>query len=531
MAFIAANLKKTTPSQLKDIQERYTYQSTDSFDDILSEGYFLGAFDCSACFVVVDITAGVGWLTIVVDSDTGTASNQSGMPAAADVAAATTNANILLESYGQPPEMTSIAAFTGLKAIKSGDNYSCNLTPQDLIDFTLFSNVLYVDSAAANNSSDGSTWALAKKAIGAAVDAAIASGLPTRIKVKAGVYSRFNSIMNTSPPKVLTAPITIEAVYGRVETGPFEALTWTQNVTYSTVYQVSRSVAQQIYNTQLRDQNGEYLRYTHVADLATCAANAGTWYTDNSTVYVQTHNQAPANDKNARVFLASRSCAWEGNQDIYLSGIDCQGGDTGAGYFANGSTNTIVVNDCTFKYAANGNQSGGLSGVNGVTILGCKLFAAFNSEASYNSKDGFNAHDQSGNTPSVLTVNCRGFQNGTMLFTEQSCNGLTVHDGVKCIDIGGKWLGNVGTSSGHVNDNTEYWGFGVTAGNSDGDIIAGGTVNWGAFGVWTGASKMWLEHCKDIGASIGVYAAVTANAYIRNHAGSGDLVNTTEYIR
>jgi len=85
MAFIAANLKNTTPSQLQDIQERYTYQSTDSFDDILSEGYFLGAFDCSACFVVVDVTAGVGWLTIVVDSDTGTASNQSGMPAAADV--------------------------------------------------------------------------------------------------------------------------------------------------------------------------------------------------------------------------------------------------------------------------------------------------------------------------------------------------------------------------------------------------------------------------------------------------------------
>jgi len=85
MAFIAANLKKTTPSQLQDIQERYTYQSTDSFDDILAEGYFLGAFDCSACFVVVDVTAGVGWLTIVVDSNTGTATNQSGMPAAGDV--------------------------------------------------------------------------------------------------------------------------------------------------------------------------------------------------------------------------------------------------------------------------------------------------------------------------------------------------------------------------------------------------------------------------------------------------------------
>jgi len=75
MAFIAANLKKTTPSQLQDIQERYTYQSTDSFDDILSEGYFLGAFDCSACFVVVDVTAGVGWFSIVVNSDTGSATS------------------------------------------------------------------------------------------------------------------------------------------------------------------------------------------------------------------------------------------------------------------------------------------------------------------------------------------------------------------------------------------------------------------------------------------------------------------------
>jgi len=78
MAFIAANLKKTTPSQLQDIQERYTYQSTDSFDEILAEGYFLGAFDCSSCFVVVDVTAGVGWFSIVVDSNTGSAASGGG---------------------------------------------------------------------------------------------------------------------------------------------------------------------------------------------------------------------------------------------------------------------------------------------------------------------------------------------------------------------------------------------------------------------------------------------------------------------
>ena len=110
MAFIAANLKKTTPSQLQDIQERYTYQSTDSFDDILSEGYFLGAFDCSACFVVVDITAGVGWLTIVVDSDTGTASNQSGMPAAADVAASIDNQGVYPVSRSGDGVSTALAA-------------------------------------------------------------------------------------------------------------------------------------------------------------------------------------------------------------------------------------------------------------------------------------------------------------------------------------------------------------------------------------------------------------------------------------
>ena len=114
MTFITANLKKTTPSQLQDIQERYTYQSTDSFDDILSEGYFLGAFDCSACFVVVDITAGVGWLTVVVDSNTGTATNQSGMPAAADVAESVDTVNYLYNGgYNAPLLKTPIFAFCG----------------------------------------------------------------------------------------------------------------------------------------------------------------------------------------------------------------------------------------------------------------------------------------------------------------------------------------------------------------------------------------------------------------------------------
>lgn len=157
------------------------------------------------------------------------------------------------------------------------------------------------------------------------------------------------------------------------------------------------------------------------------------------------------------------------------------------------------------------------------------MFAAFNCEASKNGKDGFNIHKNGSVIPSGLFVNCSGYENG-LVATSTSNNGITIHDGVKAIDIGGDWRGSVGTNAGHVSDDTQVWHFGSVAGDSAGDTYNGGSIDYGAFGVWSGAAEMWLDSCRSIGSIIGVQATAPAKAYIRDFSGTGSLSgDVTEY--
>lgn len=448
---------------------------------------------------------------------------------AAEIETGVDNSNVFLEEVSPPLGFNTPVVLSGIKAQKVGDKFGCNLKPSDLIDVSAFTNILYVNKDRPDDSGSGTSLEFAKKTIRAAVDAAIASGLPTRIKIVTGEYGRATNFGDV--PKVLTAPISFEAIYGRVLVGPFDPHNWTVNATYSNVYQITRSEAQQLFNPSLQTGRGDEARYKFVNSLALCAAEPGTFYTDNITVFVHTHSGAPANNGNVRVILNAKNLRVEANQDIYMSGIDFIGGNEGSIHIQDGSTNKIVVNDCTFKYAIFGTYSSTFNAKDGCEILGCGLFATFDSEASFNSKDGFNIHWQNPVKPASLIVNCKGYENGAFFLTSQSCNGYTVHDGCIGIDIGSEWLGSIGTNSGHVNDDTQVWSYGVTSGNSDGDYLGGGNINYGAFGVWSGNAKMWLEHCKDIGSNIGIYASVSENAKYRNHSGQGTKVNAIPFTR
>ncbi len=404
-------------------------------------------------------------------------------------------------------------------AAKVGGTYQCNLKPEDLIDFSVFTNTLYVDSNKPDSSGDGTSWAQAERAIGAAIDTAISSGLPTRILVKGGIYSRFKSIGHANAIKALTAPISIESVYGDVITGTFDELTYTKTAGQDFVYETARSNALAVIDPSSLSKRASSKLYTEVGSISECNALSGSFYTDNVTVYVHTFNSAPASNGNTLIGLSAEGASFSGNHNIYMSGIKCIGGNDGAFSVRGGIDNYVVVNGCSFNLAYGG--GGGGTPKDGCQILGCGLFAAFNSDVSLNSKDGFNLHVEGEVSPSMLTVNCTGFDNGYIDNTSTSNNGITVHDGLKAIDIGGNWLGSIGTNAGHVGDGTQVWHFGSTAGQSEGDIINGGPINYGGFGVWSGAAEMWLESCTDFSTSIGVTASGTANAYLKNHSGTG----------
>lgn len=407
-------------------------------------------------------------------------------------------------------------------AYKNGNSYSCNIRPEDLIDFSVFTNIQYVDINRPDSSGDGLSWATAEKGIGQAIDNAIASGQPTRIFVKGGVYPRAYSVCNNNTPKNINNPITIEAVYGDVIAGTFDDLVYTKTAGQDFVYESARSNVATVID-QARNE-----LYTKVDSIADCNDLAGSFYTDNVTLYVHTFESSPPNINNTLANLHAVGASINGNHNMYFAGLKLYGGSTGALHVQDGSTNYVVTNNSSFKCAYS-TLSGGTP-TDGVQILGCKLFAAFESDASLNSKDGFNLHIQAAVEPSLLTVNCNGFDNGKIDNTSASNNGITVHDGLKAIDIGGTWLGSVGANAGHVGDGTQVWHFGSTAGMSTGDILNGGSLNYGGFGVWSGAAEMWLDDCTDYATDKGVTATGTANAYIRDHSGTGAKVgNVTEY--
>lgn len=535
-----------------DSPDVYTYCSTtDTIAEITAAGYFgdnrrgvrFGRGD------VIHISAVDSVSSIVFGEDGGIASSTSS-----------------IENLPAPRGFTNSAFPPSLIAERVGNSYSCSLTPESFIDFDSdFSVKMYADFEAADNGGDGLSWANAKKAIGACIDVAIASATDTIIFVKAGVYPRFSSFMNVGSEKTLTCNIAVVAVGGRVQAGPFETLTWStlsndgawssqtgaasagdvytnNNETWvllvnladitssepsasnsdwqiaSAVYQTSRSNAQQVLNPQFKQPDGSYYRYAAVASLADCAAQGGSWYTDDSITYVNTLNGVPATDLNARTFLAARNFSYQGAFKVYLYGIDFEGGSSGA---IDPEDATTVASKCSFKYALSGDQAGTLVAVDGVVSEG-GLFVAFDSEASNNSKDGFNIHDSGVGVGHSLTVNCSGFKNGQIVDGTASCNGLTNHDGGTSIDIGGVYLGSLGANVAIVNDNTEVWCFGTIAGNSGGDYD---TISTGGFSAGSG-SALYLENCTDEGTSVGLNSGGVI--YIRNYSGTGDRVGTIE---
>lgn len=425
--------------------------------------------------------------------------------------------------YLQPAEFDSGSYLAGIAAQSVGGRFTATAKPDDLIDTSSWTQTYYVDGVGGNDSNSGATWALRKKSIGNAMRAASSSGLPSRILVWAQTglpYYRQIGVADDSLARQSTVPILLESMNGRIQTGPFDNLTWSKTGGLTYTYQATRSGGLRCVNPSLKDNDGMHTEYKWAASSAAVDALEGSWFTDGTTVYVRPHGNIVPTVNSARVYLNDVGFVWQSSEDLVVRGFDFEGGKNGAIWVRGGSSNTIAVDSCTFRYSASSNlNSGGVTVIDGVQVLGCGLFAGFNSSADRNSKDGFNFHIESSILPTALLVNCSGTLNG--LNPSSSNNGFTCHDGVKAISIGCDWRGNYGTGSGHVSDGTQVWSVGDISGASMGDVIYGGSIVYGGFATWSGNAKIWLDSCRDVGAQYGVFQEDTAEVYLRNHTGSG----------
>lgn len=386
----------------------------------------------------------------------------------------------------------------------------------------------YVDIARADNSGDGLSWATAKKSVLAGVQAGNASGNPYIVYVRTGIYPNAYGLGSGSTP---TRPCALIAVGGRVETGLFEALAWTLDT--GTTWKATRADVRRVLDLTAADQDGLRPDFSFAASLAACRSTPGSWWTDNTTVYVNRADAATVTDANTRALLMTGNNAvvrMSTGGNMYLSGFDVMGSIPLI--LQNAAAYRFVAEDCTFRYS---------SGDDGIVVTGTKnmwhgatmfnlLGAAFiRCDASANQQDGFNSHIGSGLQAFVFTMDCTGFNNGRMGAT--SNNFITTHDGGKWIDLRGKGRRNAGGQVAIVNDNTAMWCMDTDCSLSRGDQIFGGTVPPSDFLIdqqeGAGGSRLYLDNCRSGGSQYSLNSSYGV-IYKRGgyHPGPNQIVNS-----
>ena len=122
--------------------------------------------------------------------------------------------------------------------------------------------------------------------------------------------------------------------------------------------------------------------------------------------------------------------------DLYIDGIKIYGGTA---TIKDAQTKKACFVDTEFRF-----QGGPSSVTNAISVLDYDLAVFVRCVATKASTDGFNAHAAAGKIPTMLTLDCVGFDNGDGI--QSSCNGWTIHDGIQAIDVNGHYHSNQGAN-------------------------------------------------------------------------------------
>jgi len=386
-----------------------------------------------------------------------------------------------------------------LKRAADGTIQIPGFTEESLIPYDLINpaNVYYVDINRADDTGDGTSWAVAKKGIDAMIAAA---SFPCIIYVRGGqtplLYDQVNSWNSTTPG----GSCRVKVVGGKA----ISAICWATGITISldtgTTYTATRSNVTRVVDTLNRDAYGEYTELTYVATLTECRATPGTW-TNNSlnvSVWVNRSDGIAVTTGNTRVYLSGVSNGRNPTSgNLVVEGLDFEHGNQGAFRCTGNSSGVCVFIDCGFKWA--GRES---SPTDGLQALNIAAVYCVRCNASNNTKDGFN-YTETTVDPVGVTIDCVAYSNGRTGSTGN--NGLTYHDGCKGIDIRGNYEDNAGANIAITDDETHLWCIGTVCRASRGDVIYGGTVvpcDYQAIeGSPAGDSILWLDGCASGGGS------------------------------
>lgn len=396
------------------------------------------------------------------------------------------------------------AAFSWLPFTVQKGGRDFRPSPAWAIDGSRPTGKAYYVSTTGSDAADGLTAETALRKIATALGQADVDV----IYVASGIYGLTNGWGVTNQ----TRSVSVIATGGRVVNGNFaEGLSWANQAGASlpNTYRASRSLVGAVWDRGVVDVNGDYYKLTLVANAATVDTTPGSWYTDNTYVWVRT-SDSRAPDANVLCMFnnVQSSGKFSGSGTVYVEGFDFVGGWTIGGFYllaTAGNSPTGYFNDCTFKY----------SNVNGISCAGATAILR-DCIAAKNVDDGFNYHYLSGTfSGRTVEINCTGRDNGSAGDID---NGSSIHDGGSIVRIMGEYARNVGRNIHDVATGTTSWNLGCYVHDS---TSGAADINFAAGTGGSDTATIWLDSCRSAGSATDIEVDTAATVYIRNFSSGG----------
>lgn len=400
-----------------------------------------------------------------------------------------------------------------------GTKYTSDFDPTAYAAAALAGTQYFVNVGTGSDVADGFTSGTAVKSIWKAIQLGNATATPYRVSIAPGSYPRENGFTNTGTLVPATQPAAFVASGAGVECWTGSTLTWpgSPDATFTSTYKVTRGSVARVLNIGATDANGDYAELTRVADATTCNSTPNSWAQSGSDLYVHRPAEAAPTNLNTRVLLKSTPNLQTGatSKDMYVSGIDFQGGNVGCVYLGAAATLNFMAVDCSAKFSGSSTDlvdAWRLDNITGIVgLVRCTAACA--------AKDGINFHWSPGGTPTLygITVDCIGRNNGRD--TSTSNNGLTLHDDIIAVDVNGEYYGNYGTNVIPINACLMFC-LGTYAHDSEGDTGLGGTS--GPIDYQTQmTARLWLQETRSATSTNSLSAANTSVIRKRRHTATG----------
>ncbi len=325
------------------------------------------------------------------------------------------------------------------------ENPTTTLTPESVVDPNIFTGTIYyADSSRPDNSGNGLTPATAKRDIDECIALGNAAALPYQVYIEAGDYLRRESINGDSGTASPTQPCAFIAQNGRVRMMASTPATF--SLSAGNMYVAPISTAGRVFDRTIVDSNGIYDQMTNVVDVPTCQATPGSWVNTGGMTYVHRQDGLQPTLANT-LWVRNINIADFGTftDDLYLEGIDFEGGLQGCIRLDATAARAVGMRDCTMRYAGfPGTRTNGLELFNMSGIINL-----WDCDASCNFRDGLNFHGLPPPAPIlyVLTNRCSGFLNG-VAGGSTLINAYTLHDENIGLDLNGNYSG--GTFDGSI---------------------------------------------------------------------------------